>query len=353
MSKKLRVTLKRIFWVFIPPVLVLGVGVLGLSFYLIHHLAHPLPTQLYGSPRDFEIITQMAMWTDEKWKNTDDTQAVGWFLSRGRSAPVVIVSHGYGSNRSELLSLSFELWKAGYHVLVYDMRGHGESPTKWSGLGTYEADDLLSAINFLRTMKVPVTSPPAAKPTPNGAKQADANQKLIDGRFGLYGVDLGGYASLIASSQDPMVKAVAVDSVYLDVSHFIKTRMRGFIGSDSAWANKVVESSWTSKLTELSMQVYLLRREDSAPALDSVRGAHGRRFLYITAPKTGEQEAMTKELASQTKDQKEVIEVEACRLKRLYDKAASTYDARVVQFFREAMPPTEKLPLPPGVRAAK
>ena len=145
----------------------------------------------------------------------------------------------------------------------------------------------------------------------------------------------------------------AVDSVYLDVSHFIKTRMRGFIGSDSAWANKVVESSWTSKLTELSMQVYLLRREDSAPALDSVRGAHGRRFLYITAPKTGEQEAMTKELASQTKDQKEVIEVEACRLKRLYDKAASTYDARVVQFFREAMPPTEKLPLPPGVRAAK
>src|SRR6185503_14963803 len=195
MSKKLRVTLKRIFWVFIPPVLVLGVGVLGLSFYLIHHLAHPLPTQLYGSPRDFEIITQMAMWTDEKWKNTDDTQAVGWFLSRGRSAPVVILSHAYGSNRSELLSLSFELWKAGYHVLVYDMRGHGESPTKWSGLGTYEADDLLSAINFLRTMKVPVTSPPAAKPAPNGAKPADANQKLIDGRFGLYGVDLGGYAS--------------------------------------------------------------------------------------------------------------------------------------------------------------
>ena len=345
MSKKFRVTLKRIFWVFVPPVLVLGVGVLGLSFYLIHHLAHPLPTQLYGSPRDFEIITQTAMWTDEKWKNTDDTQAVGWFLSRGHPAPVVILSHAYGSNRSELLSLGFELWKADYHVLVYDMRGHGESPTKWSGLGTYEADDLLSAINYLRAMKLPNGVPVATK--------TDVNQKLVDGRFGLYGVDLGGYASLIASSQDPMVKAVAVDSVYLDVSHFIKTRMRGFIGSDSSWANKVIESSWTSKLTELSMQVYLLRREDSVPALEAVRGAHGRRFLYITAPKTGEQEAMTRELASQTKDQKEVIEVDNCRLKRLYDKAASTYDARVVQFFREAMPPAEKAPLPPGTRAAK
>jgi pimeloyl-ACP methyl ester carboxylesterase len=311
-----------------------------------------LPTQLYGSPRDFEIITQTAMWTDEKWKNTDDTQAVGWFLSRGRPAPVVILSHAYGSNRSELLSLSFELWKAGYHVLVYDMRGHGESPTKWSGLGTYEADDLLSAISYLRAMKLPVGAPNGPKPDPK--QKLDGSQKLIDGRFGLYGVDLGGYASLIASSQDPMVKAVAVDSVYLDVSHFIKTRMRGFIGSDSTWANKVIESSWTSKLTETSMQVYLLRREDSAPALDSVRGAHGRRFLYITAPRTGEQEAMTKELASQTKDQKEIIEVENCRLKRLYDKAASTYDARVVQFFLEAMPlTTDKLPLPVGVRAAK
>ena len=101
------------------------------------------------------------------------------------------------------------------------------------------------------------------------------------------------------------------------------------------------------------MQVYLLRREDSAPALDSVRGAHGRRFLYITAQNTGEQESMTKELATQTKDQNEVIEVGRCRLSRLYDQEASSYDARVVQFFREAMPPLEKLPLPPGVRAAK
>lgn len=332
MSKKLRVTIKRIFWVFIPPVLVLGVGVLGLSFYLIHHLAHPLPTQLYGSPHDFEIILQKQMWTDEKWKNLDATQSVGWFLTREKPGPAIILSHAYGSNRSELLSLSFELWKAGYHILVYDLRGHGESPVKWSGLGTYEAEDLLSAITYLKGMKT------------------DGGQKLIDGRIGLYGVDVGGYASIVASSQDPMVKAVAVDSVYPDVSHFIKARMRGFMGTKSDWANTLVESKWTSRLTDLSMQVYLLRREDSVPALDSVTSTHGRRFLYIAGKDTGEQEEMTKDLASKTKDQKEVVEIQDCRLKRLYDKAATSYDARVVQFFRESLPTGEKLP---GVRAAK
>jgi hypothetical protein len=98
------------------------------------------------------------------------------------------------------------------------------------------------------------------------------------------------------------------------------------------------------------MQVYLLRREDNVPALDSVTSAHGRRFLYIAGKGTGEQEQMTKDLASQTKDQKEIVELQECRLKRLYDKAATSYDARVVQFFQEALPSGEKLP---GVRAAK
>jgi hypothetical protein len=183
--------------------------------------------------------------------------------------------------------------------------------------------------------------------------KTDTGQKLIDGRIGLYGVDLGGYAAIVASSQDPMIKAVAVDSVYPDVTRFIKTRLRGFMGNDSEWGNKLVESDWTNRLTEFSMQVYLMRREDSVPAFDSVSGLHGRRFLFITAKNTGDLEGMTKELARQTKDQKEIIEVEQSRVKRLYDKPSTDYDARVVLFFREAMPSAEKIPGLPALRAAK
>src|SRR5437660_12374152 len=181
-SKKKRVLFKRLFWVFVPAMLVLLVGVGALGFYMIHRLSHPARTALYGSPRDFQLILQKPMWFDEKWKNSDSTQTVGWLLSRGKPAPAIILSHGYGSNRSELLTLAFELWKSGYNVLVYDLRGHGESSVQWSGLGTYEKEDLLSAIKFLRSQRT------------------DSGQELLDGRIGLFGVDLGGYISLVAST---------------------------------------------------------------------------------------------------------------------------------------------------------
>jgi uncharacterized protein len=326
-SKNTRLMVKRVLWVFIPAVLVFAVGVAALDFYFIHRITHPPRTQLYGSPSDFQLILQKPMWFEEKWKNSDATQTVGWLLSRGKPAPAVILSHGYGSNRSEMLTLAFELWKAGYNVLVYDLRGHGESPVSWSGLGTYEKDDLLSALKFLRS------------------KRTETDQELLDGRVGLYGVDLGGYISLIASTQDPMIKAVAVDSVYPDISHFMSHQLKQIVGSDSNAANGLVDSHLTSQLTELAMQLYLLRREDSAPAFDSVAtAASERKFLFIVGKNSGALGTMTRELHSATKSPKQLMEVEQSRLIRLYDKASAEYDARVVAFFKEAMPTTTDKP---------
>ncbi len=318
--------LKRVLWVFIPAVLVFVVGIAALDFYFIHRMTHPPRTELYGSPRDFQLILQRPMWFEEKWKNSDSTQTVGWLLSRGTPAPAIILSHGYGSNRSELLTLAFELWKAGYNVLVYDLRGHGESPVKWSGLGTYEKDDLLSALKFLRN------------------RTNETGQPLLDGRVGLYGVDIGGYISLVASTQDPMIKAVAVDSLYPDVSHFMNHQLKRIVGSDSDMANRLVDSRWTTQLTALAMQLYLMRREDSSPALDSVATASGRKLLFITGKNSGSLGSMTRELHSAAKEQKQIVEVDQSRLTRLYDKASSEYDERVVAFFKEVMPVTSDKP---------
>jgi pimeloyl-ACP methyl ester carboxylesterase len=319
---------KRVLWVFIPAVLVFVLGIASLDFYFIHRLTHPPRTELYGSPRDFQLILQRPMWFEEKWKNSDSTRTVGWLLSRGKPAPAIILSHGYGANRSELLTLAFELWKAGYNVLVYDLRGHGESPVKWSGLGTYEKDDLFSAMKFLRN------------------RTNETGQPLLDGRIGLYGVDIGGYTSLVASGQDPMIKAVAVDSVYPDVSRFMNHQLRKMVGSGSEIANKLVDSRWTTQLTDLAMQLYLMRREDSAPALDSVATITGRKILFIIGKDSGPFGAMTRELYNAARDQKQMVEVEQTRLIRLYDKASSDYDERVVAFFKDAIPVAPDKPGP-------
>ncbi|HKY04682.1 MAG TPA: alpha/beta fold hydrolase [Blastocatellia bacterium] len=313
---------KRVIWVVIPAVLVLGVGVMALNFYLIYRITHPPRAALYGSPRDFQIILQKPMWSDEKWTNTDSTESVGWFLKQARPSPTVILSHAYGTNRSDFLSLSFELWKAGYNVLVYDMRGHGESPVSWSGLGTYEKDDLLSSIKFLKSLKT------------------DGGESAIDGRIGLYGVGVGGYISLVASAQDPMIKAVAVDSVYPDVAHFLNYKIKTYVGSETGWVHNIVESEWANRLTQFGMQLYLLRREDSAPAVESVTAASERKFLFITGKNTGPFEEMTKDLHQQANGPKELVEVAQTRLDRLYTKASIDYDKQVVRFFQQALPTT-------------
>jgi pimeloyl-ACP methyl ester carboxylesterase len=316
--RKTRAALKRVMWVFIPAVLVLVVGVGSLSFYFIHRLSHPAKTQLYGSPRDFQIIMQKPIWTDEKWKNSDGSQSVGWFLTQGKPAPAIILSHAYGSNRSDLLTLGVELYKAGFHILMYDMRGHGESTVNWSGLGTYEKDDLLSAIKFLKDMKMP------------------SGQELVDGRIGLYGVDLGGYVSLVASSEEHVVKAVAVDSVFSDVTHFVNYRLKNVVGNDSSSANSLIDSNWSKDLTGLTMQLYLLRRQSDDSAVNSVNAVN-QKFLFIKGKDSSSPAKMTQELYEQAKGSKQLVEVDKTRQERLYTTDSSVYDARVAAFFKEAI----------------
>jgi hypothetical protein len=92
------------------------------------------------------------------------------------------------------------------------------------------------------------------------------------------------------------------------------------------------------------MQLYLLRHEDSAPAFDSVGTASERKYLFITGKNSGGLGDMTRKLHSVAKDPKQLVEVEQSRLIRLYDQASSDYDARVVAFFKEAIPVTPDKP---------
>jgi len=322
-SKKYRLTLKRLLWVFIPALLVMVVGVAILEGYLTYRMTRPPHTQLYGSPKDFQEILQKPMWFDEKWRNADGTSSVGWFLSHGKPGPAIILSHGYGTNRSQLLTLSFELWKAGYHVLLYDLRGHGESPVNWSGLGTYEKEDLISAIGFMQGLK------------------DDTGQPLVDGRIGLYGIEIGGYVSLLASTQSPLVKAVAVDSIYPDFAHYINYRLKSFVGSGNAMSG-LADADLTNQLTNLAMHLYLMRRDDDNNATTVTRTKSGRRILFIVGKDSGLLGPMTRDLYAGAQDQKELAEVAKTRLDRLYDQESADYDARVVAFF------TSAIPLPPS-----
>jgi dipeptidyl aminopeptidase/acylaminoacyl peptidase len=165
--------------------------------------------------------------------------------------------------------------------------------------------------------------------------KSPTGQDLVDGRIGLYGVDLGGYISLVASAEEHAVKAVAVDSVFSDVTHFVNYRLKNVVGNDSTTANNMVDSKWAKDLTGLTMQLYLLRRQGEDSAFNSVN-AVSQKFLFIKGKDGSSPAQMTQELYDQAKGNKQLVEFDKTRQDRLYTTDSSAYDARVAAFFKEA-----------------
>lgn len=126
-----------------------------------------------------------------------DKMYEGWLFPGLRTAPTVILCHGYGGQRSDLLTLVNSLQEHQYSVFVFDFRGHGANDGSTT-LGPSEAAAVQGVIEEL------------------------SRRNDLDGtRFGVWGTDLGGYAAFVASAADPRVKALAVDSVYDEPVQFV------------------------------------------------------------------------------------------------------------------------------------
>lgn len=114
----------------------------------------------------------------------------GWLLRGLKGAPVIVLSHGYDSNRSEMLSLATVLQENHFNVYFFNYRGTNPKSLT-TDMGVRETTILSDAVENL--LKLPGVN---------------------TGRVGLYGKDIGGYASLKVAAQNPVVKAFVVDNVY-------------------------------------------------------------------------------------------------------------------------------------------
>jgi pimeloyl-ACP methyl ester carboxylesterase len=106
-----------------------------------------------------------------------------------------VLLHHYGADRSWLFNLGVKINEAtNFTILWPDLRGHGlVPPVQSTSFGTFEGDDVLAALDFLR-----------------GQKSDDGN-KLVGSQVGLFGVELGGYAALRAAAKDNSVTVLTLD----------------------------------------------------------------------------------------------------------------------------------------------
>jgi dipeptidyl aminopeptidase/acylaminoacyl peptidase len=125
----------------------------------------------------------------------------------GTSRATIVISHGYGNNRHEVLPWADFLNRAGYSTFIYDMRSRGASGGDAITFGGLEQHDLVSIVDYLA-----------------GRPDVDPD------RIGAIGVSLGGVTTILAAAREPRIKAVVDDCAYDDPATVVNTAFEHFIG---------------------------------------------------------------------------------------------------------------------------
>jgi pimeloyl-ACP methyl ester carboxylesterase len=233
----------------------------------------------------------------------------GWFFPGFRGASTIILCHGYGSSKGELLTLVSALQDHQYNVFVFDFTAHGASDGITS-FGYHETDEVRAAIDAVATRN-----------------DVDPNS------FGLWGYNLGAYAALREAEGDKRARALVLDSVYDLPEQMVKVGVErqglgGFpLMTRSAefsfqWLNHQYRGelplSNTKKMTTLAGVQKLFIEAADEPVLGDIT-----RQMYLKAPEPKDQAA-----------------IGHGNFADMGDDDKRDYENRVVSFFLLRLPPT-------------
>lgn len=314
-----RRTGKRLFKAFLPLMFLLVLVMGGIIGWIVYGITRP-PRQAYlVTPEKFKLISDRGLKvTEETWANRDGTKARGWLLRGAENAPAVILLHRYGADRSMLLNLGVKLNEtSNFTVLWPDLRGHGENPlVQWTSFGAKESDDTLAALDYLRSLK------------------ATQGRSLVGGGAGLYGVELGAYAALLAAGKDPGVRALVLDSIPRDANEIVSAAANGHLSAINALIDP---------LAHLGARLYLLGSYDNQAACAVAKQTIDRRVLLLSgADAGGRLRDSTTALAQCFPDQSSIeattdLPLTGLNLTSANGQQGEAYDRRVIDFFDKTL----------------
>lgn len=214
----------------------------------------------------------------------DGVRLSGWFIpavkNSSRKGATIVLVHGWGWNRLgdaaddlmanltgttpiDLLRLAHALHYEGYHVLLFDLRNHGESashPPVTFGLG--EASDLVGALNYLQ-----------------------AQPNIDPARIGVIGFSMGGNAILYALPQTDLIKAaIAVQpstaSVFAEryaedllgpVSNVVLPLVEGIYGAVGGVRLGALQPAFAATAAGETPVLFIQSKQDQWGSVDDVR----------------------------------------------------------------------------------
>ena len=105
--------------------------------------------------------------------------------------------HRAESGAMKILDLARDITGYGYNILMFDLRGHGESEGKRASAGYHDTKDLLGAIDYV--------------------KQRDIH------KIGVIGFSMGAATALLTAANCKEIDAVVADSSFADLADIVES----------------------------------------------------------------------------------------------------------------------------------
>jgi pimeloyl-ACP methyl ester carboxylesterase len=233
----------------------------------------------------------------------------GLFFPGFRGAPTIILCHGYGSSKGELLTLVSTLQDHQYNAFVFDFAAHGAN----GGITTFgyrESDEVRAAINTVA-----------------------ARSDVDPASFGLWGYNLGAYAALREAETDKRVRALVLDSVYDKPEQMVKVgvEQQGLGGFPLMARSAEFSFDWLNRQYRGELP---LSNSKKIGALDGVPK------LFIEAADDPELGDITRQMYLKAPEPKDQAQIAHGNFTNMPDEDKRAYENRVVSFFLLRLPAT-------------
>jgi fermentation-respiration switch protein FrsA (DUF1100 family) len=169
---------------------------LGISVYLGHSMTAIERVPVTETPAicglDYEEISFPG--------RVDELTLYGWYLPAEDGDGVIIMVHGAEQHRADpgvkMLDIACGLVGHGYSVLMFDLRGHGESDGDRMSAGYYETRDLGGAVDYVV-----------------GLGFED---------IGVLGFSIGAVTAIMTAADCDEIDAIVADSAYADLNDILE-----------------------------------------------------------------------------------------------------------------------------------
>jgi dipeptidyl aminopeptidase/acylaminoacyl peptidase len=192
---------RRIFlWIGLSLIILLVIAYLAIGAIAASQLT--LPKRVFNpdlNPSMYDLAYEEIRYP----ARNDGTQIAAWYIPSGENEKVIILVHGRDNSRTNgfcdgFVAFANDLHKAGFSVMMIDLRGHGESSDSRFYFGIKEYQDILGAVDWLEA------------------------HEYQPGKIGVLGYSLGAASVVYAAAEGEDIGAIWIDSAYADVKSVIE-----------------------------------------------------------------------------------------------------------------------------------